>query len=113
MPFLLAIFFNTRHSVYFHSFRVDMRRRIRIRTTCCVVYPHGDVHNWDICGMYVFGGKMVNMKRERIIEEKLLSGCTDDEIREATSAPLDMIRALRARLRKDGRDVEPDLGPLF
>lgn len=51
--------------------------------------------------------------RERIIEDYLLSGCTDEEIHKATSAPIDMIRALRTRLRKEGRDVEPDLGPLF
>lgn len=56
---------------------------------------------------------MVSRKRERIIEEKLLSGCTDEEIQKATSAPIDMIRALRTRLRNDGKNVEPDYGPQF
>lgn len=61
------------------------------------------------------GGRriMVNRSRERLIEQQLLAGYSDEECRKETKAPIQLIRDIRRRMRAEGRQVEPDTGPLF
>ena len=59
------------------------------------------------------GETVVNRSREKLIEEQLLMGCTDEECRKNTLAPIQLIRDIRKRMRVEGRDVEPDMGPDF
>lgn len=56
---------------------------------------------------------MVNRSRERLIEQQLLAGYTDEECRKETKAPIQLIRDIRKRMRVEGKDVEPDMGPEF
>lgn len=56
---------------------------------------------------------MVKRSRERLIEEQLLLGCSDEECRKNTLAPIQLIRDIRKRMRVEGKDVDPDMGPEF
>ncbi len=56
---------------------------------------------------------MVSRSREKLIEQQLLAGYTDEECCKETKAPIQLIRDIRRRMRAEGRQVEPDTGPLF
>ena len=56
---------------------------------------------------------MMNRSRERLIEQQLLAGYSDEECRKETKAPIQLIRDIRRRMRAEGRQVEPDTGPFF
>lgn len=56
---------------------------------------------------------MASRSRERLIEQQLLAGYSDEECWKETKAPIQLIRDIRKRMRAEGRQVEPDTGPLF
>ena len=48
---------------------------------------------------------MVNRSRERLIEQQLLAGYSDEECWKETKAPIQLIRDIRKRMRAEGRQV--------